>query len=153
MQAKIAAQDWGNIAVQDTFAEGKGVFATENIPHGQVVCNYGGKFVNGQEEEGDFLFEINYTLDGIQHRRFLDLRGSDEKTMGQTINHSAKHPNVAPKVFFSSCVPEVMFVSLEEIKEGTQLVWNYGRNFQGVKQCVTGCQKCVTKSQKASGSL
>ena len=51
--------------------------------------------------------------------------------------------NVKPKVFCDyDGTPEVLFVALREIKENEELLWNYGKDHQGLKSCVSSCQNC-----------
>ena len=68
---------------------------------------------------------------------------SDSEDIGRLINHSAIHPNLTLKVFQSKGYPIVIFLTESRgIREGEQLVWNYGKGYPGLQECVEGCKKC-----------
>jgi hypothetical protein len=133
--------------VVEGLKEGKGVKATEDIPSGSKVCNYGGNLLN--ESEGNQLMECrnncDYLLEFSMNRKTFFFNHTEESnfTFGKYVNHSSKHPNVYGKVYLGSLgQPEVIFLAKRKIRQGEELCFNYGKFFQGVSTCVSSCRKC-----------
>ena len=68
-------------------------------------------------------------------------------TFGKFINHSSIHANIGKKVFvIGEGDVDVLFYSLRKIKV-EQLLWDYGKNFDGVSNCVKDCFQCLKQSK------
>ena len=62
------------------------------------------------------------------------------KTFGKFINHSSIPANIGTKVFvIDEGELDVLFYSLRRTKVGEQLLWDYGKIFDGVSNCVKDC--------------
>jgi SET domain-containing protein len=135
------------LEVRQGLPEGMGVFTTREVQQGTVLCNYGGILLSkraGMEmhsgnEFGNYLMEFIF-----KQKRYFCLHSKHTiDTYGKLINHSKLHPNCTPKVFQRrGGVPEVMFLALEHINAGEQLVYDYGKIYDGVEKCISNCFKC-----------
>ncbi len=81
-----------------TKAEGKGVFATANIPTGSIACNYGGNLLNCEEGKNVSEEDSNYLMEfKLNHNtKIIFLHHTLETcfTFGKYINHSLNHSNL-----------------------------------------------------------
>ena len=69
-------------------------------------------------------------------------------TFGKFINHSSIHANIGTKVLvIDKGKLDVLFYSLRKIKVGEQLLWDYGRIFDGFSNCVKDCFQCLKQSK------
>ena len=142
----IQDQSWPSIEIVEGLPEGKGVFARSTINSGSMICNYGGVLLTKQqgntipEEDSNYLMEL--TVFPGEHTFFLNHTMDSEFTYGKYINHSSKHPNVRPKVFFKNSLPDAIFLAQKKILPGQQITYNYGRHFKFVAKCVSGCKQC-----------
>ena len=58
------------------------------------------------------------------------------------------HAYIGTKVFvIDEGEMGVLFYSLRKIKVGEQLLWDYGKNFDGVSNCVKDCFRCLKQSR------
>lgn len=154
IQYCISSQKWPSLEIRQDLPEGRGVFATDSIPVGNLVCNYGGLTLNIEKEKKEseiyfnhpvlknFVFEISYTVRGKSQACLLCADNIHNITHGMLINHSEKHPNVTPKVYMLNGKPEILFRVTKELSTGMELCWNYGKHFQHVTKCVSSCAKC-----------
>ena len=139
------SQNVWNIEKQDGLAEGSGMFTTQQIPAGQKICHYGGDLLCEQQaeqlvEDGKSDYLIEFTVGNVTC--FLN-NPTSQDGLGGYLNHSSKHPNVYPKFFFNTQGnPDIVFISKKKIPAGIELVWDYGPAYQGVRKCVTSCDKC-----------
>ena len=146
----ILTNDFPLVEVREGLPEGKGLFSKTDIPRYTFLCNYGGKLMSRQEgvdymdAGGDFcyLYEFSFERKGKTITNFYN--HSDETlSLGKFVNHSKPHSNALPKVFFcSDGQPEIMFISLRKIVQGEEILFDYGRLYKGVKNCVSSCKKC-----------
>ena len=134
-----------------TCAEGKGLFATVDISKGQFVTEYGGVLHNKNPEPQDWTRDYNLEFSApLQHEgttyrvsKWLVPDTSSTLTDGQLLNHSKKHFNLVQEVVdMHSPNTKVLFKACKDVKAGTQLVYNYGGQFQGVEDCVRDCSQC-----------
>ena len=150
IELSVRTNDFPFVEVRDGLPEGRGLFAKKAIPKFTFVCHYGGKLMTKDEglqywyDKKDFvyLYEFNFEQNGRNVCLYLN-HSSESYTYGKFINHSRSHFNVIPKVLlFSDGKPEILFVSDRLIPEGDQILFDYGRWYEGVNKCVAGCRKC-----------
>lgn len=99
-------------------ATGKGLFAEEDIPKGVCVIEYMGRAVSkkeAEEDQGRYLFDVGggKTIDG-------NIRSN----LARYINHSCR-PNceaIGPS-------GKVFIFSRKRIKAGTELTYDYGKEY------------------------
>eukprot|EP01091_Cochliopodium_minus_P005847 TRINITY_DN15744_c0_g1_i1.p1 TRINITY_DN15744_c0_g1~~TRINITY_DN15744_c0_g1_i1.p1 ORF type:complete len:191 (+),score=32.26 TRINITY_DN15744_c0_g1_i1:36-608(+) len=103
---------------------GFGVFALKDIRPDSFICRYGGKLkeLNKITCKNNSNYEIQtcydqYVIDGKKYR-----------SIGGFINHSS-NANVELSQFVYEGIPVCIFYSNKEIKEGTQLLFDYGFNY------------------------
>ena len=137
--------------------EGLGVFSTEDIGKNEPVCNYGGDFLTAEYAE-TFLLKYENLCDYLLQLRPIVPNGPsfylnhfrESKTSkpiyGKYLNHSRVHPNLYLKQYSLNSKLDVIFYAKNRILKGTELVWNYGKKYQGVDKCVNSCKKCRTSS-------
>ena len=81
---------------------------------------------------------------------YINCNSKRDKTYGQLINQSSLHPNAVPRTYVTEKARlEIIFCSQCDIKKGKEILWDYGKNYNGVEPCVESCMKCkhaVTKS-------
>ena len=120
-----------------------------DIPRYTFLCNYGGKLLSKQEGfdymDGDedfcYLYEFSCEQNG-KNTIYLFNHSPEMVSLGKFINHSRLHSNVLPKVFFwSDGKPEIMFISLHKILAGEEILFDYGRLYKGVKNCISSCKR------------
>ena len=139
--------------------EGRGVFVDKDIiPKGAFVCNYGGEFLTSEyakkhlldyPEKCDYLIELSETSNGKQKTFYLNPSKNKGLTFGQLLNHSNLHPNLGFKIFETAQnTLDVIFVAITKIQRGEQLVWDYGKNYTGVNDCVSQCRRCMQREKK-----
>lgn len=152
----ILNQSWKGLEIRKV-AEGKGVFTSVTFTKQQVVCNYGGKFVPEgyvklyllpDEEKCNYLLEMRQKYRGNWDTFYLN-HDNSTNNFGKYINHSKIHPNLSFKIYITKDMKlDVLFFAKSTIAKGTELVWNYGNNFSGVKDCVESCVKCKKARKK-----
>lgn len=75
---------------------------------------------------------------------FLNHSEAGLKTFGALMNMSTKHDNVYGKYVNINGKPDMLMVAKAAISEGSQLVWNYGKDYKQFS-CVSDCLKCQKK--------
>jgi histone-lysine N-methyltransferase SETD8 len=139
-------QSWGGLEIVEDLAEGRGVFLTRDADKDEVLCNYGGILLSykvglemyDQKDFGNYLIQFYF-----HEKKFFFLHSEDTKdTYGKLINHSKLHPNCVPRVFTKEGQPSIIFLALRPITAGEELVYDYGRDYEGVFPCTTSCIKC-----------
>ncbi len=97
---------------------GKGLFAGEDIPKGVCIIEYTGRILKGEDAEGrggKYLFEVSA-------RKTID--GNFPSNPARYINHSCK-PNCEAIVRRG----RVFVFSRARIKKGTELAYDYGKEY------------------------
>ena len=146
-------QDWGDIVVKSGLKEGKGVFAKAFIKKNTPLCNYGGvqvsssyanKYLLPYDEKCNYLIELlEKTCSGME-KFYINRDLKIDKTYGQLLNHSSRHPNAKPRTYASGKGElELIFYATRDIKPFEEIVWDYGKHFSGVNPCVASCTKCT----------
>ncbi|KAI4797379.1 hypothetical protein KUCAC02_025108, partial [Chaenocephalus aceratus] len=123
---------WRGLAVRDFGgSKGKGVVATCPMDKGDVVCDYHGTLISvaeGRRRE-DSIYRFFFKELCIDASSRCDCHPEVE-TYGRFLNHSRKHPNLKAKRFdltFPDGPRELLvFVALQSIKVGEELLWDYG---------------------------
>lgn len=148
--SKSDKQDWTGLEVLKC-AEGKGVFATVDLKKNDVICNYGGHFLNEDytkkyllpyEEKCNYLLEMFQKYKGHFQKFYLNHDFSTE-TFGKYVNHSKLHPNLEFKIYVTEDEKlDVIFIAKKNIAKGSEVLWNYGKSFNGVNDCVKSCSLC-----------
>ena len=146
----VLTNDFPLVQVREGLPEGKGLFSKTDIPRYTFLCNYGGTLLSKQEgadymdRGGDFcyLYEFSFEKNGRSSTFFYNHTGQTI-SLGKFINHSRRHANALPRVFFRyDAKPEIMFISLRKIAAGEEIIFDYGRLYKGVNNCVSSCPKC-----------
>lgn len=118
-------------------AAGKGLFAAQDIPKGVCVIEYTGRVLSKEEEDGHrgkYLFEVNA-------RKTLD--GNVPSNPARYINHSCR-PNCEAVVHAG----RVFIFSLKRIPAGTELSYDYGREYFDAFIAPKGCRCTKHKAGK-----
>ena len=146
----VLSNDFSLVEIRDGLPEGKGLFCKMDVPHCTFICNYGGKLMTNREGKeymaGDndfcYFYEFNFDKNGRNTKLYYN-HTKETFSFGKFINHSRNHYNVLPKVFFrADGQPEIMFISLKKISKGEEILFDYGRHYEGVNSCVSSCKKC-----------
>ena len=158
LREQCLKQDWGGIEIKSGLKEGRGGFAKKYIKKNDPFCNYGGvqvsrsyaeKYLLPNDEKCNYLVElVETTSSGME--LFINCDSKRDKTCGQLINHSSLHPNAIPRTYATAKGKlDIIFCAQRDIKSGEEILWDYGKNYNGVEPCVESCMKCkgaVTKS-------
>ena len=110
-------------------SKGEGLFATKDIAAGSFICCYEGELLSCREGKRRFCeypesfgsYLVEFRLKEKQY--FLD--GTAQRSYGRCINHSVK-PNLKGKSKMWNGKPVLYFVASENIKAGSELLWDYG---------------------------
>lgn len=115
---------------------GKGLFAEEDIPKGVCIVEYTGKLISEEkaaEDDGKYYFEIarNKTIDG-----------NIKSNIARYINHSC-----APNCDAIGPTGRVFIFSTKRIKAGTELFYDYGKEYfdKHIKPKGCRCEKCSAR--------
>ncbi len=115
---------------------GKGLFVEQDIPKGSCIIEYKGKIVSekmADNDRGKYYFEVD-------KNKVID--GNIPSNLARYINHSCA-PNceaIGPK-------GKIFIFSLKRIKAGTELFYDYGKEYFDEHIKIKGCQcsKCSKK--------
>ncbi|HEY5220941.1 MAG TPA: SET domain-containing protein [Candidatus Paceibacterota bacterium] len=97
---------------------GKGLFTEEDIPKGVCVIEYVGRVVSQKEaenDEGRYLFDVNA-------KKTID--GNIPSNRARYINHSCR-----PNCEATGPHDKVFIFSRTRIKAGTELTYDYGKEY------------------------
>ena len=110
--------------------------------------SYAEKYLLPDDEKCNYLVELlERTICG-KELFYINCDFKRDKTYQQLINHSSLYPNAIPRTLDFGKL-EIIFCSQHDIKSGEEILWDYGKNYNGVEPCVESCMKCkhvVTKS-------
>lgn len=111
---------------------GYGAFAEQRIPPCAFVGEYTGIIKKRKKKQlkGE-IYSIRYSIWGMDKKRYI-IDGKSKGNFTRFINHSAK-PNLSLQSVYWRGIPRMIFVALKEIREGTQLTFDYGQLFW--KEC------------------
>jgi SET domain-containing protein len=118
---------------------GLGLFAEQAIPKGRFIIEYYGKIVSDDEAQeigGRYLFELG---------NGKTIEGSMRENTARYANHSCK-PNSEVRIKGS----RVFLFSLKNIKEGEEIVYDYGKEYHNhfIKPYGCRCQSCEKKTKQ-----
>lgn len=118
---------------------GLGLFAEEFIPTGRFIIEYFGRVVTDEEAQeigGRYLFELGNgnTIDG---------------TMRENIARYGNH-SCTPNAEVRTKGNHVFIFSIKPIKEGEEIVYNYGKEYHDyyIKPYGCRCKGCEKKKLK-----
>lgn len=108
------------------------------IPSNRLVCLYGGKMIpyEGWNRESQYVYQIP-----VAGGQFLFLDGSASVSFAPKVNHSCD-PNCEFEMFFVDGVLIPGVVSKRVIGAREFLSMDYGTNFDFIKLCLCGTEKC-----------
>lgn len=115
---------------------GLGLFAGENIKKGEMIIEYIGEILNKEQAENissnQYLFEIN---------RNKTINGQVRWNIARYCNHACENAANAESDVKKG---RVFIIAIKNIKEGDEIVYDYGEEF--VKEYITpyGC-RCIAK--------
>jgi SET domain-containing protein len=98
---------------------GNGLFADEDIPKGMCIIEYIGRVVSKEEaenDEGKYLFEVG--------PKGKTINGNIPANVARYINHSC-----APNCEAYGPAGRVFIFSRKRISAGTELTYNYGKEY------------------------
>ena len=137
-----------NITVKRSSIHHKGVFASRDIKKGEKVIEYIGEKISKKESirRGDIVLEKSkgsktkgavYIFNLTKKH---DLDGNVSHNDARYINHSCE-----PNCEAYQDDDRVWIVAMEDIKNGAELSYNYGYDFDDIEdhKCRCGSSKCV----------
>ena len=111
--------------------------------------SYAEKYLLPDDEKCNYLVELLERTSCGMELFYMNCDSKRDKTYGQLINHSSLHPKAIPRTSVTEKGKlEIIFCSQCDIKTGEDILWDYGKNYNGVEPCVESCMKCkhaVTK--------
>ena len=132
---KLPDHHFKNVKVKRGLA-GLGLFAGESIKKGEVIIEYIGEILNKEEAEkkktGQYLFEVtpNKTIDG-----------SVRWNIARYCNHACEEAANAESEIKKG---RVFIQAVKNIKEGDEIVYDYGEEFVNEHIAPYGCN-CTAK--------
>ena len=149
----LESQHWpGLLTVSNLPGRGRGVLATDLFTKGDVVCDYHGTLLSGNE--GRHLY-TRQPPDAMGYMMFFKHSGKcycidatrEDGTYGRLINHSRLHPNILGVPANYGGNVRVMFVCMRDIHPGEELLYDYGKmkdasDIDWMKSC-PGCKLCA----------
>jgi uncharacterized protein len=145
---KTAVQTSPYVEVRSSGIHNQGVFAKKDIPKGKKLLEYIGRYVSKEESEkladkhidnhkndnnhgAVYIFELN---------KYWDIDGNVSENTARLINHSCD-PNCDAEFFGD----HIWIVANQEIKQGEELSYDYGYDFEDWKDhpCRCGKNDCV----------
>lgn len=135
-QEKLPAHHFKKVKVKRGLA-GLGLFAGENIKKGEVIIEYIGEILNKEEADkrtrSQYLFEVS---------RQKTIDGTPRWNLARYCNHACEEAANAESEIKRG---RVFIQAIKNIKEGEEIVYDYGEEF--VKEHIVpyGC-RCVAKA-------
>ena len=137
---QIEEQNWPLLAIRTCSGiKGKGIFATENINKGTLLCDYHGTLISDEEgwrrykeygnsTENVYMFQFD---SNSGKKMWIDANQQcschpDKKLKGRLINCKRKNPNVLAKVVVVQEKEHILFYAREDIVKHSELNFNYG---------------------------
>ena len=149
LQMYAEAQSWPNVLVKEC-KEGKGLYASELIHQGVVVCNYGGTILPESEWKnttGTSSYSCKYVKDGVS--MIVDC-ANNPNILARYANYSQKCANMVLKPVDIGEDKVLVLVTNTSVCAGEQLLWDYGERTPSadVAKCVSDCLRCRKKTKK-----
>ena len=145
VEVKLPDHHFKSVKVKRGLA-GLGLFAGEDIKKGELVIEYIGNILNKEEADkittGQYLFEIN---------RNKTIDGSVRWNIARYCNHACEEAGNAESEIKKG---RVFIKAIKNIKEGEEIVYDYGEEFVNEHIAPYGCN-CLAKehSYKAKVSV
>jgi len=121
------------IQVQEFPEKGRGLVTTKDRKKGEFVVEYAGDLINidsANQRESEYSMDVSkgcymyyFRHQGSQY--CVDATAETGR-LGRLLNHSCKHPNLITKVMVVDDSPRLYLVAKHDIKEGTELIYDYG---------------------------
>ncbi len=120
-------------------SSGKGLFAEEDIPKGVCILEYTGRPVSREaaaRDNGKYFFEVD---------KNLTIDGNIPTNLARYINHSCRGncEAIGPR-------GKVFIFSRKRIKAGTELTYDYGKEYfdRHIKPKGCRCEKCANSPKR-----
>ena len=105
--------------------------------------SYAEKYLLPDDEKCNYLVELLERTSCGMELFYMNCDSKRDKTYRQLINHSSLHPNAIPRTYVTKKGKlEIIFCSQRDIKTGEEMLWDYGKNYNGVEPYVESCMKC-----------
>ena len=89
------------------------------------------------------LYFENYPFQIKHDSRNLLIDASEENnSFGRLINHSSRHANAKGERRVIENNVYVLIISTQQISAGEEVLFDYGRDYEGIPSCVLGCRHC-----------
>jgi hypothetical protein len=135
VEVKLPDHHFKNVKVKRGLA-GLGLFAGEDIKKGELIIEYIGNILNKEEADkittGQYLFEIN---------RNKTIDGSVRWNIARYCNHACEEAGNAESEIKKG---RVFIKAIKNIKEGDEIVYDYGEEFVNEHIAPYGCN-CLAK--------
>ena len=135
VEVKLPDHHFKQVKVKRGLA-GLGLFAQEDIKEGELIIEYIGNILNKEEADkittGQYLFEIN---------RNKTIDGSVRWNIARYCNHACEEAGNAESTITKG---RVFIKAIKNIKEGEEIVYDYGEEFVNEHIAPYGCN-CLAK--------
>ena len=122
--------------------DNKGLVAAKDIKKGKKVIEYKGKLISKKESEDNPKFDNSKRIYLFEINKRYDLDGDFNYNTARLINHSC-NPNCEVQILKG----HIWIVSIRKIKEGEELSYDYGYEFDKDDyidhKCRCGYKKCI----------
>ena len=151
-QEKVLNNTWHSVVLKCDNMGGRGVFATQTIQRGAIICHYGGELTNkvkGEEDmsKGHTKFLMQITVGDT--KLFFNHNETTRATYGSMLNHSRLHPNCVKNVYQDkNGLPVIIFKANRLIKPDEELLHDYGPKYGLLPACSKNCHLCMSKHVK-----
>ncbi len=143
VEVKLPDHHFKNVKVKRGLA-GLGLFAGEDIKRGELIIEYIGNILNKEEAEkiitGQYLFEVN---------RNKTIDGSVRWNIARYCNHACEEAGNAESEIKKG---RVFIKAIKNIKEGDEIVYDYGEEFVNEHIAPHGCN-CLAKEHSYKAAV
>ncbi len=143
VEVKLPDHHFKNVKVKRGLA-GLGLFAGEDIKRGELIIEYIGNILNKEEAEkiitGQYLFEVN---------RNKTIDGSVRWNIARYCNHACEEAGNAESEIKKG---RVFIKAIKNIKEGDEIVYDYGEEFVNEHIAPYGCN-CLAKEHSYKAAV
>ena len=104
--------------------------------------SYAEKYLLPDDEKCNYLVELLERISCGIELFYINCDSKRDKTYEQLNYHSSLHPNAIPRTYVTEKSKlEIIFCSQHDIKTGEEILWDYGKNYNGIEECVESCMK------------
>ena len=143
VEVKLPDHHFKNVKVKRGLA-GLGLFAGEDIKRGELIIEYIGNILNKEEAEkiitGQYLFEVN---------RNKTIDGSVRWNIARYCNHACEEAGNTESEIKKG---RVFIKAIKNIKEGDEIVYDYGEEFVNEHIAPYGCN-CLAKEHSYKAAV